>query len=66
MGYEEKDGKEEVIKKMKEIFLKNMEKSLNLQIQQKLFQYILLKKMILCLKKQATFLKILNCLIKRL
>ena len=32
MGYEEKDGKEEVIKKMKEIFLKNMEKSLNLQI----------------------------------
>lgn len=32
MGYEEKDGKEEVIEKMKEIYLKKMEKSLNLQI----------------------------------
>lgn len=32
MGYEEKDEKEEVIEKMKEIYLKKMEKSLNLQI----------------------------------
>lgn len=32
MGYEEKNVKEEVIEKMKEIYLKKMEKSLNLQI----------------------------------